>query len=324
MLPMKRDPWNVVIVAYDGLCTFEFGIMVELFGLPRPELSPWYTLRVCGVEKGPLRAAGGVTIDVPHSLRAIDRAGTIIIPGWRKPLTDVPAALIHKLRRAHAAGARLLSVCSGAFVLAATGLLDGRRVTTHWVYAERLKEAFPAIHVDPDVLYVDEGPLLSSAGSAAGIDLGLHLIRRDRGAEVANAVARRLVVQPHRDGGQQQFIQSPVDSAGTESGFSIFLDQLRRKLDREHSVNSMAAEVHMSPRTFARRFKEATGTTPHQWLARARVLEAQALLETRDWNLDTIARRVGFGDAQLLRLHFGRVTGTSPSRYRQTFRIGRA
>jgi len=320
---MSRDPWNVCVVAYDGLCIFEFGIMVELFGLPRPEFSPWYSLRVCGVEKGPLRASGGVLLEVPRSLRVLDRAGTIILPGWRPPLTEVPGTLLNKLRRAHAEGARILSVCSGAFLLAATGLLDGRRITTHWAYAERLAEAYPEVQVDPDVLYVDEGQLLSSAGSAAGIDLGLHLIRRDNGTQVANAVARRLVVPPHREGGQQQFIESPVERSGSEGGFAGFLEELLQRLGEEHTVATMAGEVHMSPRNFARRFKEATGTTPHRWLARARVQRAQAILETEDWNLDTIANEVGFTDAQLLRLHFGKVTGTTPSRYRKAFRADR-
>ncbi len=316
---MKRDPMNTVTLAYDGLCTFEFGIVVELFGLPRPEFEHWYNLRVAAVDPGPLRATGGVLVDAPFTLRVLDTAGTIVVPGWRGPQTPVPDTLLRKLRRAHDEGARILSVCSGAFVLGAAGLLDGRRVTTHWRFAETLRQMFPKAHVDPDVLYVDEGNILTSAGSAAGIDMGLHLIRRDFGTTVANAVARRLVVPPHRDGGQKQFIDTPVETDLDEKAFASFLDELRADLTRLHSIESMAADANMSTRTLARRFKAVTGTTPHKWLQIERVRLAQTLLETTTMPLERIAERTGFSDPQVLRLHFKRVVGTPPSAYRRTF-----
>lgn len=321
---MQRDPWNVALVAYDGLCTFEFGVMVELFGMPRREFKPWYELRVCALERGLLSAAGGIQIQAPHSLRAIDRAGTIIIPGWRRPFDDVPPELKRKLLRAREQGARILSVCSGAFVLAKVGLLDGLRATTHWRYAEELAQEFPQLEVDPDVLYVDEGNILSSAGSAACIDMGLHLIRRDCGSEIANAVARRLVVPPHRDGGQKQYIDAPLGPDREREAFSNGLEKIRKNLRKPHTVASMAHSAHMSMRSFARHFKAATGMTPHRWLIRERIQRSQSLLESSQLPLDTIADRVGFKDAQLLRLHFKRVVGVAPSAYRKTFRTSKS
>lgn len=320
---MTRDPLKVAVLAYEGLCTFEFGIMVELFGLERPGLAPWYSLDVCALERGPLRAAGGIRIEAPRTLRGLDGAGTIVIPGWRRPLTEVPEVLLRKLRRAHADGARLLSVCSGAYVLAAAGLLDDRRATTHWVYADDFEASYPEVIVDRDVLYVDEGRILTSAGSAAGIDMGLHLIRRDHGADVANRVARRMVVPPHRDGGQRQYIDAPVEHDAEDAALARLQDAVRADIATEHTVESMAGLAHMSARTFARKFRAATGTTPHRWLARERVHRAQTLLETTELTVETVAHRVGFGDAQLLRLHFRRVVGTSPSAYRRTFDRGR-
>lgn len=321
---MRRDPLDLVALAYDGLCTFEFGIVVELFGLPRPEFERWYRFRVARVDDGPLRATGGIRVDAPYTLRVLDRAGTILIPGWRSPDAPIPDALVRKLQRAHRDGARILSICSGVFVLAAAGLLSGRRATTHWRYADRLAELHPDIQVDPDVLYVDEGNLITSAGSAAGIDMGLHLIRRDLGPEVANAVARRLVLPPHRDGGQKQFIDRPVDPDPEEHRLARLLDRLRASLTEAHSIASMAAAAGMSERTFARRFRDVTGTTPHRWLQAERVRRAQDLLESTTLPLEGIAERVGFADAQLLRLHFKRVVGSAPSVYRRTFLRERA
>ena len=324
ILPMTtvasdRNPWEVVAVAYDGLCTFEFGVVVEVFGLPRPDLEPWYQLRVAGIEPGPLKAAGGIEVRVAGGIRLLDRAGTIIIPGWRDPDETPPATLIRSLQRAHFAGARILSVCSGVFVLAAAGLLDDRRATTHWRYAEKLAARYPKIEVDPDVLYVDSGNVLTSAGSAAGIDLCLHLIRRDCGTAVANRVARRLVVAPHRAGGQQQFIESPVASEG-DGSLAPLLDTIRREIARAHTVESMANRARMSPRTFARRFVEATGSTPHRWLIGERVRQAQGLLETTDLPVDRVSDACGFADSQSLRLHFKRLVGSPPATYRRAFR----
>lgn len=323
---MRRDPMKVAVLAYDNLCTFEFGIAVELFGLCRPEFDTWYSMKVCAENPGRVRCVGGFHIDVQHGLRVIDNAGTIVIPGWRGSNGfDVPTTIVKKLQRAYADGATILTVCSGVFALAATGLLDGRRATTHWLYANTLAERYPAIEVDPDVLYVDEGRLLTSAGSAAGIDMGLYWIRRGHGAAVANQVARRMVVPPHRDGGQRQFIATPIARAQTkgmepEAGVADLLDYIRQSISAPHSVASMARRLHQSPRTFVRRFKESTGTTPHRWLMRERVLHAQTLLETTSLPLYLIAKRSGFSDPQLLRLHFRRELGTPPMTYRKSFR----
>lgn len=316
---MLRDPLKVALLAYDGLCTFEFGIMVELLGVPRPEFDSWYQLHVAGLEPGPLRAAGGILVEAPYSLRMLDSAGTIIIPGWRGVDAPVPAGLIRKLKRANEQNARILSVCSGVFVLAEAGLLEGKRATTHWRYADALASRYPSICVDPDVLYVDEGNVITSAGSAAGVDMGLHLIRRDFGAAVANTVARRLVVPPQRDGGQKQFVGTPVGSDPDEEAFARILDNLRADLRQPHTIDSIAASAKMSTRTFARRFKEATGTTPHRWLQHERVRVVQSLLETTSLALERVAEHAGFSDVQLMRLHFKRVVGTTPTAYQRSF-----
>ena len=310
---------NVVALAYEDLCAFEFGIVMELFGLARPELERWYELRVASHERGPMRGTGGFHLTAPYTLRALDTAGTIVIPGWSGHSVEAPPLLLRKLRRAHEQGARILSICSGVFLLAEAGLLDGKRATTHWMYAGQLARRFPRLRVDPDVLYVDEGNLITSAGSAAGIDMCLHLIRRDFGAEVANTVARRLVVPPHRDGGQKQFIDTPIEADPDEESFARLLDWIRGRLSQVHTVESMARRAHLSQRTLARRFKAVTGTTPHRWLQNERAHMAQRLLETTGLSLDAIALRTGFSDPQLLRLHFKRVVGTSPSSYRRTF-----
>jgi AraC family transcriptional activator FtrA len=285
---------HVAALAYDGLGTFELGIVTEVFGLPRPEMGEgWYRLRVCSHERGPLRATGGLFLRTRSGLAELARAGTIIIPGWRVHDTP-PASLVAALRRAHARGARLVSICSGVFVLAATGLLDGRQATTHWRYVETLRSRYPKIRVEPDVLYIDEGAILTSAGSAAGIDLCLHLVRRDFGAEIANQVARRLVVPPLREGGQAH-------------------------LDRTLTVNDLANRANMSARTFARRFKQETGTTPHRWLTHQRILSAQELLEKSDRPIDWIAESVGLQTAATLREHFRRMLKTTPTAYRRAF-----
>jgi AraC family transcriptional activator FtrA len=246
----------VVALAYDGLCTFEFGIAIEVFGLPRPEMGPdWYRFAVCAVDRGPMRAVGGFQVVADGGLELLEDAGTIIIPGWRgAQAAPIPPALIESLRRAHGRGVRLMSICSGVFVLAAAGLLTGRRATTHWHHVERLSAAYPEIRVEPDVLYVDEGSVLTSAGSAAGIDLCLHVVRRDFGAEVANRLARRLVVPPHREGGQAQFIERPMPPAREGIRLGPLFDRMRARLAEEQTVADLAAETGMSVRTFLRRF----------------------------------------------------------------------
>ncbi len=317
----NATPPLAVALAYDGLCTFEFGVAVEVFGLPRPELGPdWYRFAVAALDPGPLRAVGGIRIEADGGLDLLDRADIIIIPGWRGAREPVPSQLIEALREADGRGARILSICSGAFVLAAAGLLNGRRATTHWRYAATLGELYPDIRVVPDVLYVDEGNILTSAGSAAGIDLCLHLVRRDFGPEAANSVARRLVVQPHREGGQAQFIEAPVPIAREGARLGPLLDHLRETLAENHSLSSMASRAGMSLRTFLRRFQALTGTTPGEWLATERLNRARDLLERGSLPVEEVATLAGFGSAATLRHHFRQRLGISPASYRSRFR----
>jgi AraC family transcriptional activator FtrA len=310
---------KVVALAYDRLCTFEFGCVVELFALPRPELAvPWYEFAVCAAERGPLRAAGGVEVRVPHTLRLLESADTIVIPGWRAIEEPPPAALLNALRRAFARGARLCSICSGVFVLAAAGLLDGRRATTHWRYVEPLAARYPRIRVEPNALYVDAGRLLTSAGSAAGLDMLLHLIRRDHGPRVANEVARRLVVPAHREGGQAQFVPRPV-AADERGRLSRLLDHIRAHVAKPHPLAALAARAAMSERTLQREFRAATGQAPHEWIVGERIARAKELLESTRLSTQAVAMRVGLGSAESLRHHFRRRVGTTPGQYRRRF-----
>ena len=319
MAPPDR---SVAVLAYDGLCTFEFALAVEVFGLRRPELGvPWYDFRVCAVERGPLRAEGGVTFQVRQGLRGIEGAGTVVVPGWRHDLdAPIPERLLAALRKAYAHGARLVSICSGAFVLAATGLLDGKRATTHWRYTPAFAARFPRVQLVPDVLYVDEGKLLTSAGSAAGLDLCIHLVRKDYGAAIANQVARRLVIAPHREGGQAQFVPEPIAPSEDGSPLAPALDWALRNLREPISVRRLARRAGMSERTFCRRFAAQSGTSPARWLIGQRVIAAQRLLETSPLPVETIADRIGMGSAANLRHHFRAQVRTTPTQYRRAFR----
>ena len=312
-------PHRVVALAYDRLCTFEFGCTVELFGLPRPELEvPWYDFAVCAAERGPIRAMGGIEVQVPHSLRMLDRADTIVIPGWRDANEAPPEALLRKLRAAYDRGARLCSICSGVFVLAAAGVLHGKRATTHWKYAQVLAARHPDIVVEPNALYIDEGQVLTSAGSAAGLDMLVHLVRKDFGPKIANQVAQRLVIPPHREGGQAQFVPRPV--ATDERGrLARLLDWIRGHLAAEHTIESLAAHASMSPRTLQREFKASTGLSPYAWIVRERIARAKELLEGSRLPTEQIAERVGMGSPQVLRHHFRAQVGTSPAQYRARF-----
>jgi AraC family transcriptional activator FtrA len=311
---------TVAALAYDGLCTFEFGIVVELFGLPRPTMKRWYDFKVCGLESGPLRAVGGLTVTPELGIEHLHRAETIVIPGWRDPKEVPPARLIDALRRAHRRGARIVSICSGVFVIAATGLLNGKRATTHWRYTEELARSYPEIRVEPDVLYIDEGKILTSAGSAAGIDLGLHIIRRDFGTLAANQVARRLIMAPHRDGGQAQFIERPV--ADEDSPWlSKLLEWAERHLAEDLTIHRLARQACVSKRTLARRFVEATGTSPADWVIGLRIGRAKELLETSTLSVEQVAYKCGFGSSFALRHHFRKRLKTSPSAYRSRFQI---
>jgi len=314
---------RVVALAYDGLCTFEFGCTVELFALDRPELDvDWYDFSVAAVERGPIRAAGGITVQARYAPGLLRKADTIVIPGWRDADEEPPAALLALIRAAHRRGARLCSICSGVFVLAAAGVLDGQRATTHWRYAERLARRYPQVQVEPDALYIDNGQVITSAGSAAGLDMLLHLVRRDYGARVGNLVAQRLVVPPHRAGGQAQFLPRPMpaDEAGR---LTRLMDWLRRHPVGAHTVASMAQRAAMSPRTLQRQFQDTTGLGPTEWLTRERIAIAKDLLES-PLPLAQVAERAGFGSEESLRHHFRRLLDTSPGAYRKAFLVAGA
>lgn len=313
-----RNFRQVAALAYDRMGAFELGIVSEVFGLSRPELNvDWYRFSVFSLDRRPLRATGGIRIEAPYGVGVLRTAGTIVIPGWR-PEEPPPEPLLRMLRAAHAAGARLVSICSGAFVLAAAGLLEGKRATTHWRYAERLAVCYPNIRVESDRLYIDEGGILTSAGSAAGIDLCLHIVRRDFGAAIANAVARRMVTPPHRDGGQAQFVPDPI-RRDPSAGLAPVLLWAQNHLARPLRVQELAKRAAMSPRTFARQFLRQNGTTPHQWLIHQRLLAAQRMLENTADSVDRVAEAVGLETAATLRLHFSRVLGTTPTAYRKRF-----
>lgn len=305
-------------LVYDGLSMFEFSIVGEVFGLPRPELNPWYQFSIAALETGRLRSNSGLAVNADGGLGVLDHAGTILLPGWRDTNEKPPEILLKKLRRAHREGARIGSICNAAFILAETGLLDGLKATTHWRCAEALAARYPQIEVAPDVLYIDCGQMLTSAGSAAGIDLCLHIVRQDCGVSIANKVARRLVVPPHRAGGQKQFIESPIEEA-PETSMAEALEAIRSHLNEPHTVSSMAGLAGLSKRTFARRFSQMNGTSPYVWLLNERIRKAQALLETSDRSIDHIAEACGFSDTQTLRLRFKQLVGTPPSVYRKTF-----
>ncbi|TDS73622.1 transcriptional regulator FtrA [Comamonas sp. JUb58] len=309
----------VVAPVYNGLCTFEFSIVAEVFGLERPELGDgWYRFASVAVEPGPLRAQGGLSVQASADLALLEQADLIVVPGWRGINEPVPMALQQALKRAWQRGATVASICSGAFVLAATGLLDGRRAATHWRYAQALAQRYPAIEVDAQVLYVQDERLFTSAGSAAGIDLMLHLVRRDFGVQVANSVARRLVVAAHRSGGQAQFIEQPLvkDASGQ---LAQLLDRVRADLRRDWTVAAMAEVLAMSPRTFLRRFTAGTGMAPSAWLALARVEEVRRLLESSSLRVEQIADQAGYRSVQVLRDQFKRSVGVSPKAYRASF-----
>lgn len=310
----------VAAIAMNPVSTFELAVCCEVFAIPRPEaLEHGYEFMVCAVDDQPMPATGGITITTPYRLADAARADTIIVSAYKDVDCLPPDEVLQTLRDAHDRGARILSVCSGAFALAHAGLLDGRRATTHWMYADRLQAMFPKVDVDPDVLYAIDGNVMTSAGTAAGIDLCLHVVRMDHGAQVANYFARRMVMPPHRDGGQSQYVQAPVPECQGDDPIAEVSDWMVANLHEELPVEELARRALMSPRTFARRFRAATGTTPHQWLLRQRVLHAQHLLEATAESVERIATRCGFSSAAVLRQHFNRVVGTSPLAYRRTF-----
>jgi AraC family transcriptional regulator, transcriptional activator FtrA len=319
-MSLTRPP-TVSVLAYSGMSLFEIGIVTEVFGLPRPELDvPWYQLLICADGSGGTPTIGGAAVHTPYRLDALAQADTVIVPGvadvHAPPSPDVTAAL----RLAHGRGARIVSICSGAFALAGAGLLDGRRATTHWRYADELAIRYPAIDVDPSVLYIDDGDVLTSAGSAAGLDLCLHIVRRDFGPAIANAVARRLVIQPHRDGGQAQFIEAPIAAEPGDDRIAASMAWALGRLAEPMTVERLAAQAHMSTRTYLRHFARTSGTTPIRWLINQRVQASLELLATTRMTIDAIAAAVGFETPVTFRHHFGQSMRTSPSAYRSAFR----
>ena len=308
-------------LVYDGVGSFGLGVVSEVFGYDRSaDGLPRYDFAVASVAPGVVRTDTGLQLVVEHGLERVVSADLVCVLGWEHTDRTPPEPLLQALRDTVARGGRIMSHCTGAFVVAASGLLDGRTVATHWAFADELARRFPAVHVDPDVLYVDDDPLFSSAGTAAGIDTCLHLLRREHGASVANAVARRLVVPPHREGGQAQYVTASVPEVDDTSRLREVLVWAQEHLEQDLSVDELAARALMSPRSFARHFRAATGSTPHAWLLGQRVALAQLLLERTDLAVEEIARRSGLGAATTLRHHFALRLGTSPQAYRRAFR----
>lgn len=306
------------VTSFDGLVAFDLTAPAQAFQLAaEPSGRPLYKVSTCSPGGVPVQTTSGFSVAPTAGLGALRRADTVVVPGYAALFDPPPAEALDALRTAARRGARLLSVCTGAFGLAHAGILDGRRATTHWAWADELAHRFPDVEVEPDALFVDEGEVLTSAGLSAGIDLSLHVIRRDFGAEVGERVARHMVAAPHREGGQAQFFKPQLPPSGGS------LEPTRRwaleRLDEPLDVAALSRHARVSPRTFARRFRAETGTTPLQWLLSQRVLEARRLLEATDLPVDEVAWRVGFGTAASLRDHFRRATATTPTAYRRSF-----
>ncbi|MGW1072677.1 helix-turn-helix domain-containing protein [Streptomyces sp. NPDC002537] len=320
----RRRREIVAVLLFSGGPIFESSIPLSVFGIDRQDAGvPRYRLLVCAGEDVPLRTTGGLELTAPYGLEALSRAGTVVVPAWRSITQPPPAAALDALRRAHEEGARIVGLCTGAFVLAAAGLLDGRPATTHWMYAPTLAKRYPSVHVDPRELFVDDGDVLTSAGTAAGIDLCLHIVRTDHGADAAGALARRLVVPPRRSGGQERYLdRSLPEEIGADPLAEVVAWALEH-LHEQFDVETLAARAYMSRRTFDRRFRSLTGSAPLQWLITQRVLQAQRLLETSDYSVDEVAGRCGFRSPVALRGHFRRQLGSSPAAYRAAYRARR-
>ncbi|MEW6704662.1 MAG: helix-turn-helix domain-containing protein [Pseudomonadota bacterium] len=319
--PLSAD--TVAVIAFDGISPFHLSVPCLVFGEDRTEAgTPRFRLRVCAVAPGRLRTNAGFAIDAPHGLQALRHAGIVIVPSWHADMRPAPVSLLRALRAAHRRGAVIVGLCLGAFVLAEAGLLDGRTATTHWHLAPEFARRFAQVTLQPEVLYVDHGDVLTSAGTAAGIDACLHLLRVRHGAEVAHRAARRMVVAPHRQGGQAQYIEQPVRGAAERDRLSPLLDWMAAHLGQPHVLNDLAGRALMSRRHFTRRFREATGTTVGRWLQHQRLVLAQRLLETSNRPVESIAEQCGFGSAVSLRQHFAAAFKTSPTAYRRQFYRG--
>jgi transcriptional regulator GlxA family with amidase domain len=310
--PASRN-YRIAVIAFDGITPFHLSVPGMVFR------DAAFDLTICSADPSPLSTTGGFDISVRHGLQALSRADIVILPTWHDDCRPAPAVLLEALKRAHRRGARIVGLCLGAFPLAEAGLLDGRSATTHWSFADALAERHPTVAVDREVLYVDDG-VLTSAGVAAGLDCCLHLLRQLCGAEAANHVARQLVVAPHRQGGQAQFIERPVPVSGSDDRFAQVLEWVNQHLAENHSIDALAARAAMSRRNFTRHFRDATGTSFKQWLLNQRVTHAQRLLESSDVSIEMVAQEAGFGSALSLRQHFQATLRTSPSAYRKLYR----
>ncbi|RQO62421.1 AraC family transcriptional regulator [Paucibacter sp. KBW04] len=310
----------VAVLAFDQISAFHLAVPCAVFGEAQAG-APAFDVRVCAAEPGPLRSTAGFGLGLDHGLELLRRAAIVIVPSWRDPQEAVPAPLLRALQAAHRRGALIVGLCLGAYVLAEAGLLDGRRATTHWAYAQDFAQRYPQIEVEADVLYIeeDEGQVLTSAGTAAGIDACLHLLRRRCGSQVANSVARRLVVQPHRQGGQAQYIEQALPQRSRDSKLAVLLDEVRATLEQSHSLDSLAARASMSRRSFSRHFRQLTGGTVGEWLLHERLRLSQSLLEGSQHSVERVAALAGFGSAASLRLHFQRAFAVSPTAWRRSF-----
>jgi AraC family transcriptional regulator, transcriptional activator FtrA len=311
---------TVAAVVDQGALTFDFAIPCEVFGVDRSDIaSPWYEFLVVAAGERRVRTQTGFVIEAPLGLDALDRADTIVVPGWSSTDVDPSDDLIAALRGAHRRGARIVSICTGAFVLAASGLLDGRRATTHWMYAGDLQARYPRVELDPSVLYVADGTIMTSAGTAAGIDLCLHIVTADHGADVAATVSRRMLMPLHRSGGQAQYVDTPVPQARGDEMTELLAWAVTR-IPAGLSVGDLARRAAVSPRTLTRRFRQATGLAPGEWLQGERLRLARRLLETSDDPIERVARHAGYDTPVAMRAQFARRLRTSPRAYRRTFR----
>jgi transcriptional regulator GlxA family with amidase domain len=312
---------SIAMLAFDGISPFHLSVPHAVFGVERPELGvPRFDFRVCATEPGLLCTSLGLGMHVTAGLEAFDGAGLVIVPSWQLDLEPAPA-LLEALRRAHASGTRIVGLCLGSFVLAEAGLLNGLSATTHWMAADSFARRYPAVRFDPQVLYIDHGQVVTSAGMAAGLDCCLHLLRQLVGAEIAHRVARRLVIPPHRQGSQAQFIDQPSAERGVQHRLGKVMDWARAHLSADLSIDLLAGQASMSRRTFTRQFQRATGMSVMQWLSSERVRLAQRMLETSDLGVEQIAEQCGFGGALSLRTAFARELNTTPGQYRREFRL---
>lgn len=314
------DNDTIAVIVFNRISPFHLSVPCAVFGEDRRDAGvPQFKVLACGFEKGALVTSSGFSLSGIHGVRKMETAGIVIVPSWRDPREMPPQPLLEALRKANRRGAVIIGLCLGSYVLAAAGLLDGRRATTHWAWADDMANRYPAIKVNRDVLYVDDGDIITSAGGAAGIDCCLHLLRRLCGAEIASRVARRMVVPPHRQGGQAQYID-PMRETPAVDRLSQVMEWVQRNPEASHSLDSLAARAFMSRRTFTRRFRQATGTTVGAWLLDQRLALAQRLLETTGMPMDMVAQQAGFGSEVSLRKQFAKRLKTSPARYRKEFR----